>query len=110
MKGKADLGNALDFHVCVNPTHVPPKLIAVVPDEVPTFQQVALEEIDLEIALRQRLADTAQSRLGWAQLLRDSLIGSTSACECFLNTSLYTRLRGSDLRLRGFYLGIVERS
>ncbi|KAI0720588.1 hypothetical protein C8T65DRAFT_293816 [Cerioporus squamosus] len=39
----------------------------------PTLQQLALEEIDLEIGIRQRIAETVQSRLTWASLLQQSL-------------------------------------
>lgn len=39
----------------------------------PTFQQIALEEIDLEIAIRQRIAETVQSRMTWALLLQESV-------------------------------------
>ena len=39
----------------------------------PTLQQIALEEIDLEISIRQRIADTIQSRLTWALLLQESV-------------------------------------
>ncbi len=39
----------------------------------PTFQQLALEEIDLEIAIRQRIAETIQSRMTWALLLQESV-------------------------------------
>lgn len=39
----------------------------------PTFQQIALEEIDLEIAMRQRIAETIQSRMTWALLLQESV-------------------------------------
>ncbi|KAI1790156.1 hypothetical protein LXA43DRAFT_891478, partial [Ganoderma leucocontextum] len=36
-------------------------------------QQIALEEIDLEISIRQRIAETIQSRLTWALLLQASV-------------------------------------
>ncbi|TBU53670.1 hypothetical protein BD310DRAFT_829673 [Dichomitus squalens] len=36
-------------------------------------QQIALEEIDLEISIRQRIAEAIHSRLTWATLLRQSL-------------------------------------
>ena len=39
----------------------------------PTAQQIILEEIDLEVAIRQRIADTVQSRITWALLLQESL-------------------------------------
>ncbi|EIW59252.1 uncharacterized protein TRAVEDRAFT_71391 [Trametes versicolor FP-101664 SS1] len=39
----------------------------------PSFQQIILEEIDLEVAIRQRIAHTVQSRLTWALLLQESL-------------------------------------
>ncbi|KAH9942886.1 hypothetical protein B0H21DRAFT_823826 [Amylocystis lapponica] len=39
----------------------------------PSYQQVVLEELDLEIALRQRLSETVQSRITWALLLQESL-------------------------------------
>ena len=50
-----------------------PNLFHIDEYPAPTGQQMALEEIDLEIALRQRLADTIQSRLSWAFQLRESL-------------------------------------
>ncbi|KAI0335802.1 hypothetical protein GY45DRAFT_1316533, partial [Cubamyces sp. BRFM 1775] len=55
----------------------------------PTAQQVLLEEIDLEVAIRQRIADTVQSRITWALLLQESLkksVGSRS--EDFRSASL----------------------
>ncbi|KAH9924672.1 uncharacterized protein BXZ73DRAFT_103512 [Epithele typhae] len=39
----------------------------------PTCRQITLEEIDLEIALRNRLAETIQLRIEWAHLLQESL-------------------------------------
>ncbi|KAI0647961.1 hypothetical protein C8Q79DRAFT_906409 [Trametes meyenii] len=39
----------------------------------PTFQQIILEEIDLEVAIRKHIADTVQSRIAWALLLQESL-------------------------------------
>ncbi|KAI0667615.1 hypothetical protein C8Q78DRAFT_1071727 [Trametes maxima] len=39
----------------------------------PTFQQIILEEIDLEVAIRKRIADTVNSRITWALLLQKSL-------------------------------------
>ncbi len=45
----------------------------VLDPHTPTLQQLALEEIDLEIAIRQRIAETIQSRVTWASLLRESL-------------------------------------
>ena len=36
-------------------------------------QQLIVQEIDLEIALRKRLLDTAQSRITWALLLQEAL-------------------------------------
>lgn len=39
----------------------------------PSFQQIILEEIDLEVAIRHRIVDTVQSRLTWALLLQESL-------------------------------------
>ncbi|KAI9058472.1 hypothetical protein FKP32DRAFT_1761914, partial [Trametes sanguinea] len=44
----------------------------------PTVQQLLLEEIDLELAIRQRIADTVQSRITWALLLQQTLQKSTS--------------------------------
>ncbi|KAI0632214.1 hypothetical protein C8Q77DRAFT_1158877 [Trametes polyzona] len=47
----------------------------------PTIQQIILEEIDLEVDIRKRIADTVQSRITWALLLQESLrksIGSRS--------------------------------
>ncbi|KAI0356404.1 hypothetical protein OH77DRAFT_1423341 [Trametes cingulata] len=56
---------------------------------VPTFQQIILEEIDLEVAIRQRIAETVQSRITWALLLQESLEkGSTSRSEDFRSASL----------------------
>ncbi|KAH9891741.1 hypothetical protein C8Q73DRAFT_86298 [Cubamyces lactineus] len=55
----------------------------------PTVQQIILEEIDLEVAIRQRIADTVQSRITWALLLQESLkksVGSRS--EDFRSASL----------------------
>ncbi|KAL6302839.1 hypothetical protein BKA93DRAFT_379999 [Sparassis latifolia] len=37
------------------------------------FSQVLQEELDVEIALRERLSDTIQSRITWALLLQESL-------------------------------------
>ncbi|OBZ68770.1 hypothetical protein A0H81_11329 [Grifola frondosa] len=37
------------------------------------YRQLCLEEIDLEIALRQRLAETVKCRMKWASLLQESL-------------------------------------
>ncbi|KAI0927055.1 hypothetical protein AcV5_007694 [Taiwanofungus camphoratus] len=39
----------------------------------PSHKQIVLEELDLEIALRQRLSHTIQSRLTWALLLQETL-------------------------------------
>ena len=39
----------------------------------PPFRQILLEEIDLEVALRQRLASTIESRITWALLLQETL-------------------------------------
>ncbi|OSC97231.1 hypothetical protein PYCCODRAFT_1399215 [Trametes coccinea BRFM310] len=44
----------------------------------PTVQQLLLEEIDLEVAIRQRIANTVQSRITWALLLQQSLQKSTT--------------------------------
>ncbi|CDO74440.1 hypothetical protein BN946_scf184972.g7 [Trametes cinnabarina] len=44
----------------------------------PTVQQLLLEEIDLEVAIRQRIADTVRSRIAWALLLQQSLQRGTS--------------------------------
>ncbi|KAI0826902.1 hypothetical protein BC628DRAFT_1418952 [Trametes gibbosa] len=41
------------------------------------MQQIILEEIDLEVAIRRRIADTAESRIAWALLLQESLQKST---------------------------------
>ncbi|CAL1712654.1 unnamed protein product [Somion occarium] len=38
----------------------------------PSPRRILLEEVDLEISLRQRLASTVQSRLAWALLLQES--------------------------------------
>ncbi|RPD62519.1 hypothetical protein L226DRAFT_330040 [Lentinus tigrinus ALCF2SS1-7] len=54
----------------------------------PTLQQLALEEIDLEIAIRQRIADTIQARLTWASLLRESLRTSTNGSGSFREAAL----------------------
>ncbi|KAI0070446.1 hypothetical protein K474DRAFT_1776796 [Panus rudis PR-1116 ss-1] len=40
---------------------------------LPTPRRILLEEVDLEVSLRQRLASTIQSRLTWALLLQESL-------------------------------------
>ncbi|KAF9820734.1 hypothetical protein IEO21_01177 [Rhodonia placenta] len=39
----------------------------------PSTRQLVLEEIDLELGLRQRLSDTVRSRLTWALLLQEAL-------------------------------------
>ncbi|KAI0657331.1 hypothetical protein C8Q70DRAFT_282742 [Cubamyces menziesii] len=55
----------------------------------PSAQQIILEEIDLEVAIRRRIADTVQSRITWALLLQESLkksVGSRS--EDFRSASL----------------------
>ncbi|PCH40183.1 hypothetical protein WOLCODRAFT_150222 [Wolfiporia cocos MD-104 SS10] len=39
----------------------------------PTPRQLLLEEIDVELGLRERLCETVQSRLRWASLLQESL-------------------------------------
>jgi hypothetical protein len=38
------------------------------------MRQVLAEELDLEIALRQRLSNTIESRITWALLLQESLM------------------------------------
>ena len=73
-----DLGRGADFQVRVTHLSVQPVAEIVADSPRPTIQQLALEEIDLEIAIRQRIADTIQSRLTWASLLQDSLRTSTS--------------------------------
>ncbi|KAI8986065.1 hypothetical protein BD414DRAFT_48158 [Trametes punicea] len=55
----------------------------------PTLQQLLLEELDLEIAIRQRIAETVQSRITWALLLQQSLHKSSSfPSEDFRSASL----------------------
>jgi hypothetical protein len=41
--------------------------------ETALCRRVILEEIDLEIALRERLASTVESRITWALLLQEAL-------------------------------------
>ncbi|TFY62462.1 hypothetical protein EVJ58_g3849 [Rhodofomes roseus] len=42
-------------------------------DSVPTPQQILLEELDVEVGLRERLYETVNSRLTWALLLQEAL-------------------------------------
>ena len=72
-----DLGRGVDFQVWVTHPSVQPAAEIVADSPRPTIQQLALEEIDLEIAIRQRIADTIQSRITWVSLLQDSLRTST---------------------------------
>ncbi|KAI0372264.1 hypothetical protein BV20DRAFT_1051008 [Pilatotrama ljubarskyi] len=52
-------------------------------------KQIIFEEIDLEVAIRQRIAETVQSRITWALLLQESLQkGVTSRSEEFRSASL----------------------
>ncbi|KAI0754876.1 hypothetical protein C8Q80DRAFT_395020 [Daedaleopsis nitida] len=57
-------------------------------DYTPTCQQIALEEIDLEISMRQRIADVVQTRLAWAQLLQQSLQSSANGSSGLRTASL----------------------
>lgn len=41
-------------------------------------KQIILAEIDVELGLRKRLAQTLESRIAWASLLLDSLQNGTS--------------------------------
>ncbi|KAH8104757.1 hypothetical protein BXZ70DRAFT_613963 [Cristinia sonorae] len=57
---------------------------------LPTCRQLFLEEIDLEIALRERLQKTIQSRITWALLLQDNAARALTSSEntVFRDTSL----------------------
>ncbi|KAF8526153.1 hypothetical protein JB92DRAFT_1188905 [Gautieria morchelliformis] len=48
------------------------------PQQRESLRQVVTEQIDLEIALKRRLAAAARARLEWAQLVKSSIDGLTS--------------------------------
>lgn len=71
----------------------------------PSFRQILLEEIDLEVALRQRLAATIESRITWALLLQEtlarelSLPGAHTFLSGYFASSIVSALdNGNDFR------------
>lgn len=47
-------------------------------------KQIALDETDLEISLKERVAETVQSRITWARLLQHSLEQGSNRTYLFL--------------------------
>lgn len=58
--------------------HRPKKRARVGSDYTPTQRRFMLEEVDLEIAMHERIAAVLQSRMTWALLLQRTLENSQS--------------------------------
>lgn len=54
----------------------PTKRARISPDYTPTPRRLMLEEVDLEIAMRERIASVLESRMTWALLLQKTLENS----------------------------------